>query len=131
MQYYRCKCGLRRMFGSDTPRPCEGCDQCNTTLEQDPDHHTTPEPHQWVTKYNQNTGARKQVCRHCLVENEDFTDEETDAQEVWSVYRNEVGATSHDGSFTLPENVNELGERQQRGWRAVAKLVNTRNGESK
>jgi hypothetical protein len=56
MQYYRCKCGDAVAWSSMGTYPCEGCEKCNTTLEQHPDHHRTPEPHDWQLKYDENTG---------------------------------------------------------------------------
>lgn len=47
MKYYRCKCGKRWSVGSMSPRPCDGCPDCNTTLEEHPDDHKVPAPHQW------------------------------------------------------------------------------------
>ena len=46
------------------------------------------------------------------------------AQGMYSRYREGVGGTNHDGTFTLPEDVNELGKRQVIGWAEVANMVN-------
>ena len=68
MQYYRCKCGKSKAWGSYGPRPCEGCPDCNTTLTQHPDYHKTPEPHEWVIRYNEVTGEPYEVCINCMRE---------------------------------------------------------------
>ena len=46
------------------------------------------------------------------------------AQQVWTEYREKAGGTNHDGTFTLPEGVAELGQRQLAAWQAVANLCN-------
>ena len=47
------------------------------------------------------------------------------AQDCWSTYREAVGGTNHDGSHTLPVDVNDLtGERPIKGWYAVSQLAN-------
>jgi hypothetical protein len=66
MQYYRCKCGEAQAWGSMSPAPCRGCSKCNTTLETHPDYHRTPEPHQFVTEYDANTGKPYRRCERCL-----------------------------------------------------------------
>lgn len=48
-----------------SPLPCQGCDKCNTTYAQHPDYHSEPNPHEWITKYNQNTGEPYEVCSMC------------------------------------------------------------------
>ena len=52
------------------------------------------------------------------------------AQDAWSEYRDAVGGSNHDGSYTLPESVHDLGERQVRGWQAVADECNRREGRA-
>jgi len=47
------------------PAKCDGCPDCNTTLEIHPDYHKTPEPHDWVTKYDENTGKPYRICQRC------------------------------------------------------------------
>ena len=65
MQHYRCKCGESYSFGSMSPMDCQGCDICNTTYAQHPDHHKERKPHTMVTKYNQDTGKPYQICSMC------------------------------------------------------------------
>lgn len=69
MQHYRCKCGEATMYGSMGPMACQGCDKCNTTYAQHPDNHETPKEHQWVTKYDQNTGDPYEICSMCYKKN--------------------------------------------------------------
>jgi len=65
MQHYRCKCGEATAFGSMPPTDCQGCDKCNTTYAQSPEGHSEPKAHEWITKYNQNTGEAYEVCDKC------------------------------------------------------------------
>lgn len=65
MQHYRCKCGESTAFGSMSPMDCEGCDKCNTTYAQHPDYHETPKAHDWIIKYNENTGKPYEICGKC------------------------------------------------------------------
>ena len=65
MQNWRCKCGESTAFGSMWPQDCEGCNQCNTTYAQHPDHHKIREPHEWKIRYNENTGKPYQMCNKC------------------------------------------------------------------
>ncbi|KXK56232.1 MAG: hypothetical protein UZ05_CHB002000245 [Chlorobi bacterium OLB5] len=67
MQTYRCKCGESIITGSYPPAPCESCPKCNTTYAQHPDHHKEPQPHKWITKYDQNTGKSYEICQYCSV----------------------------------------------------------------
>lgn len=69
MQHYRCKCGEATAFGSTPPIDCQGCAKCNTTYAQSPDGHLEPKPHEWIKKYNQNTGEPYEVCERCLTKN--------------------------------------------------------------
>lgn len=65
MRYYRCKCGKAESWGSMPPKKCQGCSECNTTLELHPDHHRTPDPHEFVTRYDETTGEPYQICKRC------------------------------------------------------------------
>ena len=71
MQYYRCKCGESVAFGSMPPQDCEGCVECNTTLEQHPDNHKPLAEHEWIDKFDQNTGEKYQRCIKCLTRKKD------------------------------------------------------------
>lgn len=51
MQYYRCECGESEFYGSDSPRPCMGCDECGTTYAQSPTGHRPRESHQWRPRF--------------------------------------------------------------------------------
>lgn len=62
MRIYRCKCGSYEFFGSIGPFRCQGCEECGTQAGRD----EPPEPHQFVTKYDQNTGKPYQLCRICM-----------------------------------------------------------------
>ncbi len=66
MQYWRCKCGKREVWESgETPALCETCPDCGSTLAQTPDGHQQSVPHDWITLYDQQTGAAYQTCRRC------------------------------------------------------------------
>lgn len=69
MQYYRCKCGERTAFGSMSPYPCQGCPECNTTLETHPDLHREPKPHDFseVQTVMTDEGPKSVTyCRWCM-----------------------------------------------------------------
>lgn len=66
MQYYRCKCGESESWGSIGPRQCDRCEKCGTTLNQSPEGHKEPEPHEWVTQYNERTGKPYEICINCM-----------------------------------------------------------------
>jgi hypothetical protein len=65
MQHYRCKCGESYSFGSMSPQDCQVCKVCGSTYAQHPDYHAEPQPHTWVTKYDQNTGKPYKWCNKC------------------------------------------------------------------
>lgn len=66
MTYYRCKCGKREYFGSGMyPHDCEGCEECGTTLETSAETHRPIAPHDWETKYDENTGKPYKRCKKC------------------------------------------------------------------
>ena len=52
------------------------------------------------------------------------------AQDCWDAYRGEGRQTNHDGSFELPESVDDLGEAPKRRWDQVARVVNEHVGEA-
>lgn len=69
MKYYRCKCGKAEMWGSDGPRPCQGCDECHTTLAGHPDDHKEPIPHDWTTETTLRDGKvvhERTYCKRCM-----------------------------------------------------------------
>lgn len=59
MIYLRCKCGESQWFGSDWPRPCQGCPACGTTYATRPEDHGTPAPHKPQMRYSSMTGEPK------------------------------------------------------------------------
>lgn len=68
MRYYRCKCGSVESWSSLGIQPCEGCEKCNTTLEESAEYHETPVPHEWKKRWRINrTGEPEQIeeCRRC------------------------------------------------------------------
>ena len=65
MRYIRCKCGERIGWTSDGTAPCDGCSECNTTLETHPSLHRTPVPHDLVERYDGRTGKPYKRCRLC------------------------------------------------------------------
>lgn len=67
MRYMRCKCGKREAWTSMGVPDCAGCPDCNTTLEESPEHHSEPAPHEWREEWtiDKQTGERSQI-RVCL-----------------------------------------------------------------
>ncbi len=66
MQYFQCKCGEHKSWTSMGVPRCTRCKKCGSDLAQGPDGHREPEPHRYVTKYNQNTGAPFEICDRCF-----------------------------------------------------------------
>jgi hypothetical protein len=50
MKFYRCRCGKAEMYGSESPKSCEGCEECQTTLAEMPSEHRIPTSHDWVSE---------------------------------------------------------------------------------
>lgn len=67
MRYYRCKCGKRTAWGSMPPYPCSGCPDCGTTLDESPDSHRAPTPHEFIeTPVETDNGPQPLTrCRWC------------------------------------------------------------------
>lgn len=72
MRYYRCRCGKAEALSSMGVSPCQGCAACQTTLEESPDLHRVPEPHDEVVETVTTTHAGETVtkerryCRRCI-----------------------------------------------------------------
>lgn len=71
MRYMRCKCGKHESWTTMGSPPCRGCEDCGTTLAEEPEGHTAPIPHDWRDewKIDPQTGRRWQerFCITCLV----------------------------------------------------------------
>jgi len=65
MKTLRCKCGEKVLHTSMGSFDCEGCEKCQTTYAGHPDHHKPLQPHEWINKYNQNTGKPYKYCARC------------------------------------------------------------------
>ena len=67
MNFWRCKCGEVTSWESGCPpQPCEACDKCGSTLAMSPESHVEPVSHEWITKYDQNTGKPFEICGRCM-----------------------------------------------------------------
>lgn len=67
MQYYRCKCGDSTAWSSMGVSACTTCKKCGSDLAQSPGGHAeTPAPHEYVTKYDQDTGTPYERCSRCM-----------------------------------------------------------------
>lgn len=62
----RCKCGKHKLSTSMGTQDCMGCEDCKTTFATSPEGHKPLQPHEWQTKYNQNTGKSFKVCKNCF-----------------------------------------------------------------
>jgi hypothetical protein len=73
VRWSRCKCGKLTSYGSmPTPR-CYRCGDCGSDLAGAPDQHQEPIPHDFVTRYDQNTGKPFRVCRRCMYREDQLT----------------------------------------------------------
>ena len=68
MIYRRCKCGKCESWESGMPpAPCQGCEECRTTMETSPGLHRTPLPHSLKAQFDVNTGKpSRPICSECL-----------------------------------------------------------------
>lgn len=63
---YRCKCGESIWYSSMGFADCEVCEKCGSTPATHPDGHADPEPHDFVLRYNEETGkASHYICTKC------------------------------------------------------------------
>jgi hypothetical protein len=69
MQFYRCKCGKSRCWGSMPPSPCAKCKHCGSDFAQAPDAHREPLPHEFVPQMVQTDDGPKPLsrCRFCCL----------------------------------------------------------------
>lgn len=68
MTYYRCKCGKTAMFSRAAPAACLTCKHCGSDLAFGAEaelHADAPPPHEYVTRYNEFTGAPYERCARC------------------------------------------------------------------
>lgn len=65
MMILRCKCGDKTCYTSMGSQDCEGCEKCNTTFAAHPDNHNELKPHEFITKYNSDTGKPYKWCKRC------------------------------------------------------------------
>lgn len=67
MNYSRCKCGKAEYWDSGLPpKPCQGCEECGTTYARRAEDHKPIEPHDWVPRFNERTGAQdRRMCKRC------------------------------------------------------------------
>lgn len=65
MQLYKCKCGESFSWGSMPPKKCRGCPKCDTVPALAGLPHRKPEPHKFVTRYDEITGKPYEVCLVC------------------------------------------------------------------
>lgn len=66
MQFYRCKCGETVSHTSMGVPDCSKCDKCGSDLAQAPTLHEEPKPHEYVTRYDRNTGTPFEMCTKCM-----------------------------------------------------------------
>lgn len=73
MRYRRCRCGKIESWSSGLdPQACEGCLDCNTTLEVYPDAHKERIPHDFVERTVTEDGKTtdESYCRLCGISRE-------------------------------------------------------------
>lgn len=75
MIYFKCKCGKMEFFGSGMmPNDCDGCTECGTTLATSPEGHKEIAPHEWIIKYDENTGKPYRRCKKCYQKEKEEND---------------------------------------------------------
>lgn len=65
MMFYRCKCGKKQVWSSIEISECDGCYRCKTTLVSRSELHKHIIPHDFITKYDENTGIAYKICQRC------------------------------------------------------------------
>lgn len=65
MQHLRCKCGKATCMTSMGVPNCQGCEECKTTYSFHPDYHEELAPHDWIEKFNSDTGKPYKMCNRC------------------------------------------------------------------
>ena len=105
MKYAKCKCGQSEFWGSGMePNRCQPCLTCGTTKWFNPSH-PLPESHEWITKYDENTGEPYKICSLCMTRmGDDFILERTHGGEPsacpylmrFSIYDEDVEAWTDD-----------------------------------
>lgn len=66
MKGFRCKCGQTVVWSSMGVRSCETCPECGSDLAMGAGLHRDPVPHEWVTRYDPNTGEPYEMCKVCF-----------------------------------------------------------------
>jgi hypothetical protein len=66
---------------------CTVCHKCGSTLAEGPNSHYDPVPHEFKTKYDQNTGKPYEICINCMrtkeeLEKEKIEDARSDTKET-------------------------------------------------
>jgi hypothetical protein len=83
MVYYKCECGKSEYYESGMPpKDCEGCEDCKTTYATYKGGHKPLAPHEWETKYNENTGKPYRRCKKCY-QKEKKSNLEKKQNEIW------------------------------------------------
>ena len=71
MNYHRCKCGKQEYWESGmSPRSCQGCDECGTTVATYSGGHRPVEPHDWVEEWaiRNKEPVKIKICSRCYEE---------------------------------------------------------------
>lgn len=64
MKAWRCSCGKGVFYGSDYPKPCQGCSDCHSKYGSN----EPSEPHQWTTETTTRDGevvSSRTYCKTC------------------------------------------------------------------
>lgn len=66
MRQWQCECGSIKAFGTDSPRDCQVCKKCGTTMLRTVDGRVPPTEHSWINQYDRNTGKiTHRLCTKC------------------------------------------------------------------
>lgn len=111
MRQLRCKCGKREAWTTDNFQDCQGCPECGTTYAGHPDNHRPLQPHDWETKYNENTGKPYKRCKKCYeIDEESYKEskkKDTDDINVTPLLEENEQIKESSEPKTIPTNLDE------------------------
>jgi hypothetical protein len=78
MLYYQCKCGEVTVTSSMGVPACDRCPKCGSRPAPGPRAHVDPVPHEYETRFAEDTGRPYERCRTCHRTREELASEGID-----------------------------------------------------